>query len=236
MSLSVVSFASLFLASRGANHAVTWAPGLTPNCMEIATGDTVTLTWTGTHNVHTVADHATWTACTLTGSTEVASSAVTTFAWTAGAENAHVVCTIGTHCATGGQKLMLMVGGNLCPADGSVTGSAVCDTAAGGSEECIVSGSAAISPVPTCALFSDCTTADCCTTPVANTGSTCATGTGGADACTAPATAIATPGTCVAACTAAECCETAIDSGAVRDRLGSTMALAGLVCAASTLV
>merc|ERR1719453_1740099 len=36
----------------GSDHPITWGPNMDSNCISIATGDTVTFTWIGEHNVY----------------------------------------------------------------------------------------------------------------------------------------------------------------------------------------
>ena len=79
--------------------------------MVVAEGDTLHfMSFAPPHNIKTVADHATWTACTLTDAVVVTEAAGPLMV-TVGNSSAHYVCSVG--CATG-QKLMVMVGGT-CP-------------------------------------------------------------------------------------------------------------------------
>ena len=114
---SAVSVASLFITGHGANHDVTWVVAMTTNCMRVETGDTVTFTWTVNHNVYSVANHAVWTACTLTDATEL--STTSPYEWTAADTSGHVICQVGGHCAAG-QKMMIMVGTD-CASDTTPT-------------------------------------------------------------------------------------------------------------------
>ena len=69
----VASFAAV---AHGATVSVTWAIPVSPQTLTVQQGDTVSFTWSGSHNVYQSASQSDFNGCVRTGGTLLATTSV----------------------------------------------------------------------------------------------------------------------------------------------------------------
>lgn len=104
---------TLYGAGGGSTEFVQWGtpPNLAPTTViEVEVGDSVAFNWIGYHDLHLMADHASYTSCDFTGSTELASDSIggshTYTATTPG--TFYFACAVSSHCGDG-MKIAVVV-------------------------------------------------------------------------------------------------------------------------------
>ena len=90
-------------------------PAPTPNTLSAAAGETVTFTWTDTHDVWLMPDQAAYDSCTFTSATEIHSTSVKTGDVSGLGETKYYACHVGSHCESG-QKIAITWAGTATPA------------------------------------------------------------------------------------------------------------------------
>ena len=101
-----LSFNPLLLACgiafvNGADHPVTWViPMPSPQTLSVAVGDTVTFSWSFSHNVYLSASQADYNSCATTGGTMLATTSVNTYQHTfSSAGTFYFICEVSGHCS-----------------------------------------------------------------------------------------------------------------------------------------
>ena len=97
-------------------------PAPTPNTLPAAAGETVTFTWTDTHDVWLMPDQAAYDSCTFTSATEIHSTSVKTGDVAGLGETKYYACHVGSHCESG-QKIAITWAGTATPAPTPAPGS-----------------------------------------------------------------------------------------------------------------
>ena len=97
-------------------------PAPTPNTLSAAAGETVTFTWTDTHDVWLMPDQAAYDSCTFTSAKEIHSTSVKTGDVSGLGETKYYACHVGSHCESG-QKIAITWAGTATPAPTPAPGS-----------------------------------------------------------------------------------------------------------------
>ena len=97
-------------------------PAPTPNTLPAAAGETVTFTWTDTHDVWLMPDQAAYDSCTFTSAKEIHSTSVKTGDVSGLGETKYYACHVGSHCESG-QKIAITWAGTATPAPTPAPGS-----------------------------------------------------------------------------------------------------------------
>ena len=111
------------LAAAAAVENVDWEsmhPSSSANTLDAAAGETVTFSWTDTHDVWLMPDQAAYDSCTFTSAKEIHSTSVKTGDVSGLGETKYYACHVGSHCESG-QKIAITWAGTATPAPASVT-------------------------------------------------------------------------------------------------------------------
>ena len=90
-------------------------PSSSANTLSAAAGETVTFSWTDTHDVWLMADETHYTNCDWDGATEIHSTSVKTGDVAGLGETKYYACHVGSHCESG-QKIAITWAGTATPA------------------------------------------------------------------------------------------------------------------------
>ena len=106
------------LAAAAAAANVDWEsmhPSSSANTLSAGAGETVTFSWTDTHDVWLMADEAAYNSCSFTGATEIHSTSVKIGDVSGLGETKYYACNVGSHCESG-QKIAITWAGTATPA------------------------------------------------------------------------------------------------------------------------
>ena len=109
------------LAAAAAAANVDWEsmhPSSSANTLSAGAGETVTFSWTDTHDVWLMADEAAYNSCSFTGATEIHSTSVKIGDVSGLGETKYYACNVGSHCESG-QKIAITWAGTATPAPSS---------------------------------------------------------------------------------------------------------------------
>ena len=100
----------------GADHPVTWViPMPSPQTLSVAVGDTVTFSWSFSHNVYLSASQADYNSCVTTGGTMLATTSVNSYQHTfSSAGTFYFICEFVGHCLAG-QKIAITAQWTIAP-------------------------------------------------------------------------------------------------------------------------
>ena len=90
-------------------------PSSSANTLSATEGETVTFTWTDSHDVWLMADETHYTNCDWDGATEIHSTSVKTGDVSGLGETKYYACHVGSHCESG-QKIAITWAGTATPA------------------------------------------------------------------------------------------------------------------------
>ena len=113
------------LAAAAAAANVDWEsmhPSSSANTLSAGAGETVTFSWTDTHDVWLMADETHYTNCDWDGATEIHSTSVKTGDVAGLGETKYYACHVGSHCESG-QKIAITWAGTATPAPTPAPGS-----------------------------------------------------------------------------------------------------------------
>ena len=106
LSLTLAGLAS------AANHDFVWTKGFSgqasDQALTVAEGDTITFTWSSTHNVYKLAGSTEYGSCSFTGATQQGTGTAGPVSVTVGSTDEYFACQVNSHCI-GGQKLHVTV-------------------------------------------------------------------------------------------------------------------------------
>ena len=111
------------LAAAAAAANVDWEsmhPSSSANTLSAGAGETVTFSWTDTHDVWLMADEAAYNSCSFTGATEIHSISVRTGDVSGLGETKFFSCSVVSHCKDG-QKIAITWAGTATPAPSGAT-------------------------------------------------------------------------------------------------------------------
>jgi len=104
----------------GTNHNFAWTKGFSGNAADreltVASGDTITFTWSGEHNVYKLADAAAFASCNFAGATNMGSISPVTIT-VAATDNEWYACKVDGHCVAN-QKLHVASSASSSPMPG----------------------------------------------------------------------------------------------------------------------
>ena len=93
-------------------------PSSSANTLSATEGETVTFTWTDSHDVWLMADETHYNNCDWDGATEIHSTSVKTGDVSGLGETKYYACHVGSHCESG-QKIAITWAGTATPAPSS---------------------------------------------------------------------------------------------------------------------
>ena len=97
-------------------------PSSSANTLSATEGETVTFTWTDSHDVWLMADETHYNNCDWDGATEIHSTSVKTGDVSGLGETKYYACHVGSHCESG-QKIAITWAGTATPAPTPAPGS-----------------------------------------------------------------------------------------------------------------
>lgn len=110
------------IAAAAADYQIQWTQGPSYPDLAILVGDTVTFTFSSSHNVYEFPDQQAFNACNFTLSDEIGSSGPLTVPFPE-AGTRFFGCEVGSHCSSGNMKIQVIARPVAIFADGLEDGS-----------------------------------------------------------------------------------------------------------------
>jgi len=109
--------------STKSDTSVSWS-ATSYNNIVASVGDTITLTYSSSHDVYEFANEAAFDACDFSSATLLGGSRDSPFVYTVTSGDAYLGCSVGSHCSRSGQKIKISGAAKSAKADSSVSWSA----------------------------------------------------------------------------------------------------------------